>query len=310
MTPPPESVRCTLEADHVWHSDTVSSVYTLAPSPEPLPEVFMAFCYTTCTHRATNQHQVAEDALQRALKVMALMAQNFHEQLLACINTVSISLFMQRKGDEAVAVLESACCQCYNTDGNDANHSDVFRSGWGGRHPYTILAEYKLAWRLAMSETSIDEKVEALRKLSRIKDDADMALGPQDLLSIAIITTKARVLEALGDITEAERMMANSVRSMGTRYPLLHPYRLEIRSRHANLLRVTGQEYEAEQAFMEVALGRAEALGADHQYSKASKHDVFGFLDTGYRNQELQAFNEQYDRAIKRSKSRRPVFPW
>ena len=72
-----------------------------------------------------------------------------------------------------------------------------------------------------------------------------MPLGPQDSLSIAIITTKARVLETPSDITKAKRMMANILGSMRTRSPLLHPSRVEIRSRHANLLRVTGHSITA-----------------------------------------------------------------
>ena len=282
--------------------------------------------------------QAAEHKLWQASQVFSSLVQNLHEHLLACINTLCISLFLERRCNDAVDILgrakdaaQAALGESHPVvlsisnmmwEASGANRcpevgidkmraiSEPFRSAWSCRHPFTILADYKLAWRLAMGETSTDEKFEALQILSRIQTDADMGLGSQDMLPIAIITTKARVLEALDNVYGAQTTMAKGIRRMWSSYPSLHPYRLEGQSRHADLLRATGQTYRAEQVFIQVALGRAEVFGPNHQYSRASKHDVLTFLSDSSRDQELQAFNEQMVQAIQAWQERKSPIHW
>ena len=322
VTPSPKLTRDTDQTNQDLSYGTISPLYCLHPSLDSPTDAFVDYCYTSCGLRVARKEQDAVYTLWQASQVFKVLVRNLHEELLACINTICISLFMQRRGDDAVVVLGNA--KEAAQDSLHASHPIVvsianmmweasrtnahlevsidkmreivmeLRSTWGHRHSYTLLAEYKLAWRLAMSETSTDEKVESLRILSRMQTNANLGLGSQDLLPIAIIVTKARVLEVLGNVHRAQTTMARAIKRMEVKLPSLHPYRLEGQSRHADLLRDTGQEHEAEQALLKAALGRAEALGADHPYSKASKHDVLNFLDTGCRDQKLQHFEEQF----------------
>jgi hypothetical protein len=94
---------------------------------------------------------------------------------------------------------------------------DQFKASLSARHAYTLLAGYHLAWRLAMNDDI--GKTEAYQILCAIHDDALAALGENHPQSIAIVTTKARVLHDLGHFKEGESAMSNAVRLVKRVYP-------------------------------------------------------------------------------------------
>ena len=102
--------------------------------------------------------------------------------------------------------------------------------------------------------------------------------------------------------------MSDAVRLVERAYPSKHPYRLEIKRRHAVLLWDIGEIEAAEENYIEVALGRVEVLGPDHSFSQASVLDVESFLYGEERESELQLFRTKLARARKQSATRNPVF--
>ena len=304
----------------------------------PLSGIFLASCYQSCTLWTSGQHEDAGHALGKASEVFALMVDDFDEQLLACVNKMSVYLCMQERLDDAVRILKAAHLTArlklaefhpivlsievmlWQASKRKAcaeiplhmmrTMYRLYITGWSAQHPYTIGAGYKLAWRLALTATSVDDKREALKILNDIQADADLKLGCQDLQSVGILMTKARVLEDLGDAFRAKETMAEGIKRMEIRYPCLNPYLLEGQSRFADLLRATGQESLAEKYYIQVALGRTELLGGDHAFSKASIHDVWAFLDATTRESELQVFNNGLVQANQRWQKRGPIFPW
>ena len=273
---------------------SLSPLYNPPLEPEPRSGVYLPFCYISCTLYASEQHQEARHVLEKASKVFASMVDHCDKDLLTCVSRVSVYLTMQERPDDAVRLLTAAhsTARLKLADFHPVVLSievilwqaskrracaeiplhmmrtlyNAFLIGWSAQHPYTIGAGYKLAWRLARTATSGDDKREALGILNNIRADADTKLGTQDLQSVGILMTKARVLKHLGNLPESEMTMADGIRRMEFQYHSLDPYQLEIQSRFADLLRATEQHHQAKQVYIRVALGRAEVLGGEHPF--------------------------------------------
>jgi hypothetical protein len=168
------------------------------------------------------------------------------------------------------------------------------------KHPYTILAGYHLAWRLAMDGG--DGLKEARYLLSELQGVAEFAFGKAHMQTIAILTTKARVLHDLKYRNEAEALMSEEIRRIEiSGYPAKHPYALEAKRRHSILLHAVDKIPLAEKQCMEVALGRVEVLGPQHPFSKESVEDVKSFLCIAGRENELSEFAAKLADATARS---------
>ena len=222
------------------HINTNLPAFNISPSLEPPPKIFLEFCYQSCTLNAQCQPQDAHYAAWQAFQVFGSMIVNGHEYALASLNVMHVVLFMQRKGGQAVELLKGAkeaallylgasdpivisidfmmwqASGSTESRGIDPNLLrrvyHVFKMRPSARHPYTILAGYKLAWLLATNETAMHEKLEALVILSTLQSDADETLGQLHMQSISVTTIRAQVLLRLGSEMEAERTMAEGIR--------------------------------------------------------------------------------------------------
>jgi hypothetical protein len=164
-----------------------------------------------------------------------------------------------------------------------------FRDSRTLKHPYTLLAGYHLAWRLAMD--SGDGLKQSRYLLSELQEAAEHTFGKAHMQTIAILTTKARVLHDLKYRNEAEELMSEAVtRIEKGGYLAKHPYALEAKRRHSIFLYAVNEIQSAEKCCIEVALGRVEVLGPEHTFSKESVEDVKSFLCTPGRENELSAF--------------------
>ena len=311
-------------------------IYITPCSSEPPTKTFLQLCYTSCAFRVLGRHEDADYILWQASQVFTLMVSNIHDRLLACLSSIQVTLSLERRANDAVRVLKTAkdAAQHFLSESHPLVISIEFMM-WqasGGKacpeisldmlrnictifetqtrafapHPYAIWAGYELAWRLAFKETSIEEKWEALSILNRIRADSELVLGVRHLQSIAILRTTARVLADLGYPFDAEQTMKEAHERTKIQFPRLHPYRLEGESRYAMMLRCANQEDRAEQLYIQVALRRAEVLGENHEYAKASKYDVLDFLDNDDRTGELQIFHKKLKEAV--LKSRKHIF--
>lgn len=302
-------------------------------TPEEGPETFIAHCYLSCIAQSQDDHTSADHYASKAFQMYGALTQQRHESALACLNLVLAVLFIHGRGEEATNILKGARKAALDyLDEEDpiiltinfmisqatgtARESginvpqlrtiyDQFKASFSARHAYTLLAGYHLAWRLAMNDDV--GKTEAYQILCAIHGDALAALGETHPQSIAIATTKARVLHDLGHFEEGESVMSDAVRLVERVYPSKHPYLLEIKRRHAVLLWDIGEIEAAEENYIEVALGRVEVLGPDHSFSQASVLDVENCLYGEERESELQSFRTKLARAKKQSATRDPV---
>jgi hypothetical protein len=172
---------------------------------------------------------------------------------------------------------------------------DDFRKSRTLKHPYTLLAGYHLAWRLAMDGADGFERAQHL--LSELQGPAEETFGTAHMQTIAILTTRARILHDLKHCDEAEKFMSEAIKRIENIYPPEHPYALEAKRRHSILLYSVNRIPMAEGRLMEVALGRVQVLGLEHTFSQESVKDVEGFLCAPGREAELDLFREQLAKA-------------
>jgi hypothetical protein len=193
--------------------------------------------------------------------------------------------------------------QCGITPARLREVYDDFRNNRALNHPYTVLAGYHLAWRLAIDghDDGLDQAHHLLSELQCLAEDT---FGTAHMQTIAILTTQARVLHDLKHRKAAEKLMSEAILRIESRYHGKHPYALEAKRRHSILLDAVNQTSAAEKVLVEIALGRMEVLGRDHKFSKESVEDVKRFLCTPGRDTELEAFIADLDEANARSSSR------
>lgn len=300
---------------------------SLSASPDPQPEAFISFCYLACILHVQGQEEKASTAASEAFKIYQILIKQEHEQALACLNLILAVLFIYDQRLFAVDLLknahEAALCHLHNDNPivvtisfmvQQASRTvmqcgisprrlrvvfDDFRESRTLKHPYTLLAGYHLAWRLAMDGG--DGLEQAHRLLSDLQAVADHTFEEAHMQAIAILTTKARVLHELKHCDEAEKLMSEAIRRVEMFYPAKHPYALEAKRRHSIFLYAVNKISAAEKRLIEVALGRTEVLGADHTFSKESVKDVEKFLCTPGRDNELSEFAEHLAEAIAKS---------
>jgi hypothetical protein len=297
------------------------------------PKAFSTLCNLFCIYRGQNRHQEADCTIRQAYRIYDSLIQQRHEQILACLQLVLNVLFMHNRTEEAREILQGARdAAVRHLDDEDPivvtinfmiqqSASTVRESGIGVKtlrkvyrqfvdtesleHPFTLLAGYNLAWRLAMDDETL---FEAYHILSTLQQLAERCLGKAHLQLIAILITKARVIHDLGQLVEGERAMSEAMDSVAHGYHVLHPYHLEAKRRHAGMLSDIGCVELAQHKLKEVAIGRVEVLGSEHPFSRASVIEVRAFLSGDAREQELRDFDANLTRATKRFSMRTPIF--
>ena len=292
------------------------SQQSLRPPLDPQPEVFISFCYLACIWHGQGQEQEASTVASEAFKIYETLIKHEHKEALACLNIVLAVLFMYGQSLFAVDLLKNAhqaalrhlhkespvivtisfmvqqasrtVMQCGISHARLRVVFDDFKESRSLKHPYTLLAGYHLAWRLALDGDDGLEQAQHL--LSDLQSACEHTFGKAHMQTIAILTTKARVLHDLKHRDQAEGLMSEAIRRIDLVYPAKHPYALEARRRHSIFLYAVNKVPAAEERLMEVALGRAEVLGPEHTFSKESVKDVHSFLCIPGRESELGTF--------------------
>src|SRR5271170_6737484 len=300
-----------------------------APS-DPQPETFVSFCSLACILYSQGQEQSANSVASEAFEIYQMLIKQEHKHALACLNLVLAVLIMHGQSLFAVDILKNAqqaalfhlhpedpvivtinfmvqqasstVKQCGITPARLREVHDDFRNNRTLNHPYTLLAGYNLAWRLAID--GHDDGLEhAHHLLSELQRPAEDTFGTVHMQTIAILTTKARVLHDLKHRKAAEKLMSEAILRIESVYHGKHPYALEAKRRHSILLDAVNQTSAAEKRLVDVALGRVEVLGREHKFSKESVEDVERFLCTPGRDAERKAFIADLNEATVRSSS-------
>jgi hypothetical protein len=295
------------------------------------PEIFASFCFLACILHSQGQEQSANSVASKAFEIYQMLIKREHKYALACLNNVLAVLIMHGQSLFAVDILKNAqqaalrhlhpedpvivtinfmvqqasstVKQCGITPARLREVYDGFGNSRTLNHPYTLLAGYNLAWRLAIDGHG-DGLEHAHCLLSELQRPAEDTFGIVHMQTIAILTTKARVLHDLKHRKAAEKLMSEAILRIESVYHGKHPYTLEAKRRHSILLDAVNQTSAAEKRLVEVALGRVEALGREHKFSKESVEDVERFLCTPDRDAELKAFIADLNEATVRSGSR------
>jgi hypothetical protein len=295
------------------------------------PDTFTSFCFLACILHSQGQEQSANSVASNAFEIYQMLIKQEHKHALACLNHVLAVLIMHGQSLFAVDVLkhaqQAALChlhpedpvivtinfmvqqasstvkQCGITPARLREVYDDFRNSRALNHPYTLLAGYNLAWRLAIDGHG-DGLEHAHNLLSELQRPAEDTFGTVHMQTIAILTTKARVLHDLKYRKTAEKLMSEAILRIESVYHGKHPYALEAKRRHSILLDAVNQTSAAEKRLVDVALGRVEVLGREHKFSKESVEDVKRFLCTPGRDAELEAFIADLNEATVRSGSR------
>ena len=293
------------------------------------PEAFTAFCYLSCTLQAQNRKQEAKLVASKAFEIYKSLIQGRHRLALTCLNLVFTVLFLHGRNEDATLLLKDArkaALTC--VDGENpivetinfmiAQSCDIalecgpsvarlrliyehFKEMESLRHPYTVLAGCKLAWRLSFDDGNVHNRWEALDLLTILQDSADEVLGITHMQSISIMDIKGRIFHELGRFQEAERILSTALKRIENKWHPLDPFGLEMKRRYANLLRDIGRRQDAETLWTEVALGKTICLGHEHPWALSCVDEVYQFLRVPGREHDLAAFETDLARAVRRS---------
>jgi hypothetical protein len=255
---------------------------------------------------------------------------------LTCLNLVFTVLFLHGRNEDATLLLKGAreaALSC--VDGEDpiveiitfmiAQSCDIalecglsvarlrliyehFRETKSPRHPYTVLAGCKLAWKLSFDDKNLHNRWEAIDLLTVLQDSADEVLGTTHMQSISIMDIKGRILHDLDRLPEAERTLSTALKRIENEWDPLDTFGLEMKRRYANLLGDIGRRQEAEKLWTEVALGKTICLGHEHPWALSCVNDVYEFLRLPGREHDLAAFETDLARAVRRSSKSLSMF--
>ncbi len=304
------------------------------PASDSQPEAFVGLCFLVCILRGQERVQEADMAASAAFHVYRRLVLEGNEHALACLNIVLAVLFMYGQKNVALDLLKNAREAALSLPNLHEEHSfivtitfmmsqatstalecgvsvarlrtvfDDFLARRSLMHPYTVIAGYHLAWRLALSGGK--GLFQAHDLLSNILGAAEATLGYYHMQTIAILTTKARMLHNLESWEEAVALMSEAMDRIEVSYSAVHPYALEAKRRHAIFLSKIPKVRLAEAKWKEVAIARVEVFGPRHQFSVASVRDVEKFLCKEGRETELERFRRDLTRAEARSNPQRP----
>ena len=300
------------------------------------PEAFAAFCYLSCTLQAQNRKQEAELVASKAFEIYKSLIRGRHWLALTCLNLVFTVLFLHGRNEDATLLLKGAreaALTC--VDGEDpivetisfmiAQSCNIalecglgvarlrliyerFREMESLRHPYTVLAGCKLAWRLSFDDKNLHSRWEAINLLTILQDSADEVLGTTNIQSISIMDIKGRILHDSGRLLEAEWTLSTALKRIENTWDPLDAFGLEMKRRYANLLGDIGRRQEAEKLWTEVALGKTICLGHEHPWALSCVNEVYEFLRLPGREHDLAAFETDLARAVRKSSKSLSMF--
>jgi hypothetical protein len=300
------------------------------------PEAFTAFCYLSCTLQAQNRKQEAELVASQAFEIYKSLIKERHWLALTCLNLVFTVLFLHGRNEDATLLLKGAreaALTC--VDGEDpivetisfmiAQSCNIamecglgvarlrliyerFREMESLRHPYTVLAGCKLAWRLSFDDKNLHSRWEAIDLLTILQNSADEVLGTTHMQSISIMDIKGRILYDSGRLLEAEWTLSTALKRIEKKWDPLDAFGLEMKRRYANLLGDMGRRQEAEKLRTEVALGKTICLGHEHPWALSCVNEVYEFLRLPGREHDLAAFETDLARAVRKSSKSLSMF--
>ena len=225
----------------------------------PQPETWMSLCFLINVYLVQEQTSTARHAMQYASMVYQRLVQERNDQILSILNLVLTVLFLHRQKELAAELLSEARTaaskyleyddpimvsiefmiamalkkpkRCGIPIPRLRQVADQMRTVWGEDHRYCITADYHLAWRLSM-ESESELRSEALSILRQTQFRSEHVFDPLHMQTVALITTKARVLGHLGYHVKAEQTMSEAVRRI-ERWNIAedYPYYIEAKRR-------------------------------------------------------------------------------
>ena len=288
-----------------------------------LGHAFVSSCFQWSDLSSTGTYEVAKGAFAHAIEIFKdLLLQN-NPYLLTCLDAVLLmlethdrldgatTLFIRAKdaalkhlqsSDHAViSVIEIMLLQANKATGR--HHAQAvsrlrkareyfLEHTSSPRHPLVLITTHKLAWCLAMNQSTPDDKKEALYLLQHLQLDSDQTLTPKHRQSISIAMTKARVHRALGHRAlwhhhAALSAMSEGLERMRLTFSIVHPYYASAQSQYARWLfsmHDDALDDAAEKAYLVAANGRFVYFGPDHPLSRKSFQDLSDFFEITRRD--------------------------
>lgn len=281
------------------------------------PKTFVKMSIWYCNLRSEGMYDDADAAASEAGRVYAHILSQQHSHALISLNTVLIMLLLYERDTEAFELMsrarEAARSIFHEThpiiltigylifqaaDKFEAVQVSQLAEGYnffcndlGQDHPHTLVAGYLLAWRSAVNNTNDIGMLHAIQLLCKLQLISDTRLGRYHLLSIAILSTKARVQHTLKMLPDAITNMEDVLRRMQDTHDDNHPHLLDARSRYAAMLFAAHREDEAETEYIASALGKAKLFGTEAQTTKNSLREIGTFFVTTSRAASASDFS-------------------
>ncbi|ERF76733.1 hypothetical protein EPUS_02272 [Endocarpon pusillum Z07020] len=191
------------------------------------------------------------------------LVQEKNDQILSILNTALANLFLHKNATLAVELLSQAqVAASFHLEPEDPlivsmafmismamrkvktcginicklrQVAKQMKTIWGANHRYCIIADYHLAWRLAMEPNL---RAEALKILHETQIRSEKVFDPLHMQTVALVSSKARVLCHLGHYLEAQKTSFEALQRV-QRWDIMsdHPYYLEAIRRHEIFLK-------------------------------------------------------------------------
>ena len=173
---------------------------------------------------------------------------------------------------------------------------------YGFGHPSLIVYQYY--WAYHCSDQGDDQK--ALEVLDNCLVAANDLMGPNYLLTIQFLSTKARILADNGQHDRAVLAAQEALRRFQYDSELLLPYKLAIMYLLASSLSLTGDLQQAEILLQEVVVSRVALLGllwydqdndpntSDMPHTWNAIFELMGVLESQGRHEEAEQIHEKY----------------
>lgn len=310
--------------------DALQMTNNLATSQDPV--TYVSLCYLSCILQGQGKINDSRIFASQASDTFGALIREQNEQALISLNIVLAVLFCHGQtafatelvkdakaaalaylssDDHIVTIIELLLSQVTmetrERGPSVAKLRSVYEDFQRDRGPdshYTLIARYHLAWRLSLEDEQA--QVQAYQMLISQQKSVDEVFGKTHMQTIGNLVTTSRILQTLEQYDQAEISMREAITRIEQAYNPSHPYALEMKRRHAELLRVSNLKL-AEEKLIEVALDRIGVLGADNELSVESINDVKDFLYVIGREEEFASFEASVDLAVRTRSRRNPL---
>ena len=285
------------ENGFVDHTDMLAPAFPIGPhhrflsqghkSDEGLLTKYVACCFEAYRLHLQSNLDGAHKSFSLAQQTFDLLVKQQDESILSALNWVLMELFYRDEIELAVGILKDAqdaanryleqdhpilvlidflICQArcnVRECGPDISTLrkiyEDFGQHLGQSNRATLISGYYLAWRLTLEGPPAQN--EACNILLAQQPHVDMAFGETHPQAIGNLATSAAVLRELGWPYEAAKAMSEAVVRVQEQFSSLHPYSLELKRWHAELLLDIGQYKLSEWTLIDVALNMVRVLG-------------------------------------------------